>query len=224
MNTEAPWQDQIITKKTSGKDELSVKDMAAQSGMDEGFIRTMLKHNRIQPMHYKKSYAVDGVLLDSESMKKVDAVEHALTEKTKGAVVKDKARHIREMAVSRVTNEARLEGRPVHFKYKEKSAEEVFINRMKSPFGKAMFENPKFKKETKNVEAGGEWFDGPKGLVTMPDNYDQVLWDKTREEAARLNVLAITGDKEAVEKYRTLQAVYPDQLPVLKLDIKEKVR
>jgi len=221
-----PWQDQIVKKKEGGKDELSVKDMAVISGMDESYVRTLIKQKRIQPMHFKKTYAADGVLLDSESQKKVEANVRALTEKSKGAVVHDKAKHIREIATSMVINDARQEGRPVHFKYKEKSADEVFKARFNSPFGKAMLvDNPKFKKETKNVEAGGEWFDGPKGIVTMPDNYDQVLWDKTKEEAARLNVLAITGDKDAAEKYKVLQAAYPDQLPPLNLkEVKEKVK
>lgn len=217
-----PWQDQIITKKTSGKDELSVKDMVARSGIEEGHLRTLIKHKRLQSVHFTKSYAADGVLLDSESQKKVEANVIALTEKSKGIVVNEKERHIREMATSIVINDARQEGRPIHFKYQEKSAEENFDNRLKSPFGKAMYENPKFIKETKNVESGGTWDEGVTGLVAMPENYDQVLWNHIRDEAARLNTLAITGDKEAAEKYKILQAAYPDQLPHLKLEAKEK--
>lgn len=219
METEKPWQDQVVKKKESGKDELSVKDMSAQSGIDENQIRTLIKQQRIQPMHYKKGYAVDGVILDAQMQAKVEANVHALTEKSRGVPVGDKPKRIRDMATSMVINDARLEGRPVHFKYKEKSAEEVFQNRLNSPFGKAMFDNPKFRKETQNMEAGGEWFDGPKGIITMPENYDQVLWSKTREEAARLNVLAITGDEEAAKKYRILQSKFPDQLPTLESKI-----
>ena len=215
MQDQQPWQDQIVKKKETGKDELTVKDMAAVSGLDENFIRTMVKQKRIQPMHYKKTYAIDGVVLDSESQKKVEANYRAISDRTKGAVIQDKNRRIRDIATSMVINDARIEGRPVHFKYKEKSAEEVFKSRMDSPFGKAMFENPKFRKETQNTEAGGEWFDGPKGIVTMPENYEQVLWSKTREEAARLQVLAMAGDEDSAKKYRILQSKFPDQLPVL---------
>ena len=42
-----------------------------------------------------------------------------------------------------------------------------------------------------------------------------------KEEAARLNVLALAGDEESATKYRKLQARFPDQLPPLEAKIEK---
>lgn len=209
---EEHWQEGLVEKKKSGKDELTVEDMSARSGINKGFLSGLIERGFVNKPHYTRKFAVTGVKLTPSQEERVTKHFDALKGRP-GAKGTDRSLH--EVALSKVVNEEKLEGRPVHYTYREKSAEEVWDQVLKNPVGRARFANPKFKTEQKNLEAGGTWYDGPKGIMPMPRNYDDVLWDKTKEKAAELEVLASMGDKDAADKYAILQAKWPFELKPL---------
>lgn len=210
----------LYKKKDSGKDELSVKDMSAVSGMDESYIRKAKKHGFLNPPHYTAKYAIDGVKISDTDENRVQEHERVLADKTKGKYTPDR---IRDVAVSRLVDEKKKEGQPIFFKYKEKSAEQVFDQFWKSPAGKQRMTG-KLKKEIDNIDRGGSWYDNPGNLHAMPDNFDAVLWETTKQEAARFHVLAQTGDKEAAEKYNKIRngLADPSLLPKLESEPEKK--
>ncbi len=205
----------LIKKKESGKDKLDPKDMSSISGMDETYIRKAMKHGFLNPPHYTSKYQVDGVELDSHDKERLEKHVENL-EKRKGFQTK---KNIREFATNLVIGEKRKEGRPINTKYKEIPAEQTFKEFWKSPAGERRMTG-KLKQEIDNIDKGGQWYEGPKGMVSMPENYEQILWDRIKFQAADLNALALSGDKDAAEKYKTLQSRFPDQLPVLDMKFK----
>ena len=203
----------LVTKKTSGKNELTPGDMAAASGMDESYVRKAMKHGFLNPPHYTSKHAIDGVQLQPSDQERLETHERVIKEKTKGKYP-DKA--VRESAIGMLVEEKKKSGQPVFYKWKEKSAEEVFDQFWNSPMGKNRMTG-KLRNEINNIDRGGAWFDNPQGLYGMPGNYDQVLWETVRQEATKLQVRAVTGDQEAAKKYNALRAKWPEQLPVLDL-------
>ncbi len=219
--------EKLYKKREGGKDVLNVKDMSVQSGFDEPTIRKWMKAGYLNPSHYTAvKNCVDGVQLDTADEERVGMHQRVLLEKTKGKYLE---RNLRDMAISTVVQEKRKESRPVFFKFKEKSAEEVFQEYLDSPAG---FQRMRGKgaREVENIARGGQWFDNPSGQVAMPDDYDRVLWETTKQEAARLQVSATLGDKEAAEKYNRIRdgLADPELLPALKskgekLSVREKI-
>ena len=216
--------EKLYKKKEGGKEVLSVKDMSAQSKFDEPTIRKWIKAGYLNPPHYTSvKNCIDGVQLDAGDQERVDMHKRVLLEKTKG---KYPEKNLQDMAISQVVQEKRKEAKPVFFKFREKSAEEVFQEYLESPAGFLRMRG-KAAREVDNIDRGGQWYDNPMGNHAMPDNYSEVLWETTKAEAARLHVLAITGDKEAVEKYTRLRngLAEPDMLPALDFKIgKESTR
>ncbi len=216
--------EKLYKKRDGGKEILNVKDMSVQSGFDEPTIRKWMKAGYLNPPHYTAvKNCMDGVQLDNADQERVDIHRRVLLEKTKG---KYPEKNLQDMAVSTVVQEKRRDSKPIFFKFKEKSAEEVFQEYLDSPAGFLRMRG-KGAKEVDNIDRGGQWYDNPIGQHAMPDNYSEVLWETTKAEAARLQVLAIAGDKEAAEKYSRLRngLVDPTFLPVLdiKMSVKEKI-
>lgn len=208
--------EKLYKKKESGKDVLSVKDMSVQSGFDESTIRKWQKAKYLNPPHYTAvKNCIDGVQLDASDQERVDTHKRVLLEKTKGKYPENA---LQEMAVSQVVQEKRRDAKPVFFKYREKSAEDVFQEYLDSPAG-FMRMKGKGAKEVDNIDRGGQWYDNPMGNHAMPDNYSEILWETTKAEAAKLQVMAILGDKEAAEKYNRLRngLADPDLLPIIDL-------
>jgi hypothetical protein len=213
--------DGLVKKKERGKDRLTPEDMATQAKVDQSIIDNAIKAGFLNEPHYTSKFAVNGVELSAEDKALVD--KHAESIKARRGPGFTSEENIRNVATAKVIEDARMAGRPVFFKHKEKSAEEVFDEFWKSPLGEARIARGKGKLEIDNIIRGGEWYDRPMNLHAMPDEYSQILWDKTKEEAARLNVLALAGDEDAAGKYRKLQARYPKQLPPLEAG-KEKTK
>ena len=208
--------EKLYKKKESGKDMLSVKDMSVQSGFDEPTIRKWQKAGYLNPPHYTAvKNCIDGVQLDVSDQERVDMHKRVLLEKTKG---KYPEKALQEMAVSQVVQEKRRDAKPVFFKYREKSAEDVFQEYLESPAGFRRMRG-KGAQEVNNIDRGGQWYDNPMGNHAMPDNYTEILWETTKAEAAKLQVLATLGDKEAGEKYNRLRngLADPDLLPTIDL-------
>ncbi len=215
----------LIKKKESGKDRLDVKDMAAKSGMDENYIRKAMKHGFLNPPHFTSKYAIDGVDLSGTDKERVERHVESIKQRRGPGFTSEK--NMREVAANLVIQEARMEGRPIYFKYKEKSAEETFDQFWKSPMGKDRM-NGKLRKEIENMDRGGQWYDNPMNVHGMPEGYETILWETTKQEAARLSVLAMSGDKEAEAKYNKLRNSLqdPNQLPGLenlKVSVKDKI-
>jgi hypothetical protein len=216
----------IVKKKESGKDRLTAKDMASVARVDESIINKAMKAGFINEPHYISKYAVDGVELSTEDKSRVD--KHVESIKARRGPGFTSEENMRNVATAKVIEDARMEGKPVFFKQKEKSAEEVFAEFWKSPYGEARIAKGKGKVEIENIIRGGEWYDRPMNLTTMPDNYDQILWETRKVEAAKLQVQAELGDKEAIEKYNKIRnsLVDPTKLPMLdinKISAKDKI-
>jgi len=209
--------EKLYKKKESGKDVLNVKDMSVQSGFDEPTIRKWIKAGYLNPPHYTSvKNCIDGVQLDAGDQERVDMHKRVLLEKTKG---KYPEKNLKDMAISQVVQEKRKEAKPVFFKYREKSAEEVFQEYLESPAGFLRMKG-KGKKEVDNIDRGGQWYDNPIGQHAMPDNYAEILWETTKAEAAKLQVMATLGDKEAAEKYNRIRNGLADSNMLPALDLK----
>jgi len=206
----AAWQEGIVKKKETGKDELTVADMAAVSGMDAKYIKKCLKHEFLQKPHFTSKFAIDGVHLTNEQQERVD--KHIQATKSQRGPGFAPEKNIHEMAVNKTIEEAKREGRPIAYKWREISAEETFQKFWESPAGQERM-TKKLKREVENIDRGGEWSDDPAGLHSMPQGYDRVFWNTTQEKAAKLWVDAKTGDEEAMEKYKELYAEFSEFLP-----------
>ncbi len=206
--------EKLYKKREGGKEVLSVKDMSVQSGFDEPTIRKWMKAGYLNPPHYTAvKNCIDGVQLDASDQERVDMHKRVLLEKTKGKYPENA---LNEMAVSQVVQEKRRDAKPIFFKYCGKSGEEVFQEYLDSPAGFLRMRG-KGAQEVNNIDRGGQWYDNPMGNHAMPDNYSEILWETTKAEAAKLQVAAMLGDKDATEKYNRLRngLADPELLPAI---------
>lgn len=210
MNPEA-----LFTPMKGGKKELSPADMSAISGWPDSHVKKAMDVGYLNPPHYTSKYAVDGVQLDAADVPRVAEHERVLRDKTKGKHT-DEAIH--EAAVGLMVEEKKKEGRPILYKYKERSAEEVFSLFLKSPAGnRRLGKNGIANGEIDNISRGGKWFDIPANQHPMPENFDSVLWETTKVKAAEFYLAAQLGDKEAEGKYNRIRGGLSDPtlLPAL---------
>ena len=151
-------------------DQLKPKDMAAISGLDEGFIKKCIKRDFLQPIHFTGTQEP----LKSKTGKIIE----------NRGLIKGGPKKILEV------KKAREEGIPVEIEKEHLSAEQVFKNFWKLPRGKTRMNDPRFRREVQNMEDGNPiWWQGKEIVFASTpqyrDGYDAVEWDKPEAKRGR---------------------------------------